>query len=405
MVDDPSKHTTASTAPLTSSSLLSPSGPSMGISASEKTVTFSLGDDGNDDDCGGGLSSPSSSSHAPPLCALARAGAATNAALNGFVQLQSKGVGLDMALKTACWTLRLVSALSEKKKGGEWFGVGSFESEERHRWAATLISAIIDERMMFNQWKWISTARNALNAGRDAAKAYLPSSSVASEASLVSPLLSPPATPISPSLLRAAAESKGSLAANAAVAVTRSINVPRAMALFGFFTYFFRTFEQGQGDIGFWNRFWFTNWDSKKHSRRYKLFKSITLTFSLVLESLKIIDFVAKLREAEKTARPPRSVAATPAGGCPSFDHAIGVTDLRQKLQKSILLWLRNVGDMIIYFQWIEAYRPNRVLASLCGIYSGAVGVYLVWTDNRDAEKKRLREQRLERVNGKAKAE
>eukprot|EP00388_Colpodella_angusta_P003677 GDKJ01012817.1.p1 GENE.GDKJ01012817.1~~GDKJ01012817.1.p1 ORF type:complete len:139 (-),score=17.11 GDKJ01012817.1:79-438(-) len=114
---------------------------------------------------------------------------------------------------------------------------------------------------------------------------------------------------------------------------------------------------------------------------------------SLVVEVLKIIDFRKKLNDAAAKNVDPPSVSATPVTrGSASFDHSLGITDLKQKLRKSVILLIRNIGDMIIYYQWIENYKPNKVLCSLCGIFSGLVGVYLVWSDNlkikNEAEKK-----------------
>ena len=55
--------------------------------------------------------------------------------------------------------------------------------------------------------------------------------------------------------------------------------------------------------------------------------------------------------------------------------------ELHNDLVRSHLFLLRNVCDMIVYFQWIESYRPYKTLEYICGIISGGLGVYLVWAD------------------------
>lgn len=312
--------------------------------------------------------------------ALARA----NDALNGFVALRSKGVGFDMCMKTACWTLRLVAALSDDG-----------QHPERLAWANTLVAAIIDERMMFNQWKWLSTGRNALESGHLFLKICQtpPEKTVTQEVEVIKVVQvdkfaeavssTPPNMPLVTPLVK-----KEEVKVDALSKLT---------SLFTFLTYFSRTFEQVQGDIGFWNRFWFTNWNSRVQSRRYKFFKSIALTMSLVVEILKIVDFKRRLDEAAARNVDPPSVTATPVSrGSASFDHSLGITDLKLKLRKSIILLIRNIGDMIIYYQWIEWYKPNRVLCGLCGMFSGLVGVYLVWTDNAKLKKEVMEKKKKE---------
>lgn len=53
----------------------------------------------------------------------------------------------------------------------------------------------------------------------------------------------------------------------------------------------------------------------------------------------------------------------------------------RHQHVRSTIFFVRNVADIVVYAQWIDSYRPYKTLEYLCGILSGALGVFIVWVD------------------------
>lgn len=57
------------------------------------------------------------------------------------------------------------------------------------------------------------------------------------------------------------------------------------------------------------------------------------------------------------------------------------IASLYYQRNRCFIFFLRNLCDMVVYFQWVTWYKPPPKLQYLCGFFSGAVGVKLVWED------------------------
>jgi hypothetical protein len=53
----------------------------------------------------------------------------------------------------------------------------------------------------------------------------------------------------------------------------------------------------------------------------------------------------------------------------------------RKPSVRSALFLTRNIADLIVYSQWIDAWRPWKPLEFACGMVSGGLGVVIVWAD------------------------
>lgn len=189
----------------------------------------------------------------------------------------------------------------------------------------TLILNIIDCRMLSNHWKYIPTFRQCLSTFSHREK-----------------------LPFYPWLLTA-------------------------------LSFFFRTFEQFAGDISYMQKNVFNHWSRARISWHYKFNKSISLTCCLIVELLKIQQLRKKIvirnRFESPTVSPTGSMSDQATFPCES------VEELRSQLRRSVIFLVRNICDMIVYFQWIEWYRPYKTLEFTCGLISGSLGMYLVWGD------------------------
>ena len=280
----------------------------------------------------------------------------------------SKCVGRDMALKSIVYTMRLATLYSA-------------HDPKRMHLLQTMILNIIDCRMVFNHWKYIGTFRTCI---------------------------------------RTLKESKNTLFVKLITALS----------------FFFRTFEQFAGDMGYLQKNVFTDtWSRTRISWHYKFNKSMSLTCCAIVELWKVITLSEKATRMEanlKNARHGRTPSgnfldggilasptdlgmirrpSTPAceGGLkdweiakeypkalngdgvspfetpllfPNFKAAMAEVDqIRSQRNRSIMFFVRNICDMIVYYQWISWYNPWKHLEYLCGLTSGLMGVYLVWED------------------------
>jgi hypothetical protein len=56
--------------------------------------------------------------------------------------------------------------------------------------------------------------------------------------------------------------------------------------------------------------------------------------------------------------------------------------ELERQRRRSVMFLARNIADIVVYSQWISWYHPWKHLEYACGVFSGAVGMYLVWEDS-----------------------
>ncbi|CUG94230.1 Hypothetical protein, putative [Bodo saltans] len=142
------------------------------------------------------------------------------------------------------------------------------------------------------------------------------------------------------------------------------------------------------GDVGYTQKNIMTHWKRERISWHYKFWKTMSLTCSAILEVIKIVNIQSKRRQLR------RFVAQSPLTTSPSlqpteFPAASQNTndedrdgELATAMRWSVLFLLRNIADMIVYYQWIESYKANKNVEYLCGFFSGAVGVWLVLRDS-----------------------
>jgi hypothetical protein len=154
-------------------------------------------------------------------------------------------------------------------------------------------------------------------------------------------------------------------------------------------SFFCRMLEQFSGDVGYTQKHIMTHWKRERISWHYKFWKTMSLTCSAILEVIKIVNIQSKRRQLR------RFVAQSPLTASPSlqpteFPTANQTTsdedrdsELAAAMRWSILFLMRNIADMIVYYQWIESYKANKNVEYLCGFFSGAVGVWLVWKDSK----------------------
>ena len=288
---------------------------------------------------------------------------------------QTKCVGRDMMLKSIVYTLRLAT-------------LHCGNNQKLLTKLQVLILNIIDTRMLFNQIKYINSARMTIKT----------------------------------------------LMAKDSKPTTTVIKVFTALS------WFFRTFEQFFGDLGYVQKNWLTTeWSRQRLSWHYKFNKSISLTLNAIVELIKVLVLQGKISRANEAKRganhrrvnsgamdsfisspsssgpnldrnhvsSPAAQEATPSGNQVShFPNSPGtdpipspekspaqpslkpqnvnhdVADLTHQRNRCTLFFLRNIADMIIYFQWVTWYQPNLRLCYLCGVFSGLVGVHLVWEDS-----------------------
>lgn len=230
-----------------------------------------------------------------------------------------KSVGRDMMLKSIVYPLRLWSYHSK--------------DETNVKVLSQVVVNIIDARMLGNAWKWIG--------------AYLTG-------------------------YRTALSSEA---------------MPWYQRILLSLSFFFRCLEQLAGDTGYIQKHIMTKqWSRPRISWHYKFWKTMSLTCAALLELIKIVTLQMKRRHLRRfvaqsplTASPSmQPVSFPPPSSCLKLDDD---EEMVSAQRWSMLFLFRNVCDMIVYYQWIESYRPNRSVEYICGFLSGSIGMWLVWRD------------------------
>lgn len=290
-----------------------------------------------------------------------------------------KYLGLDMALKTICYAMRLRMVWS---------------ADAAHRdWLQILVLNIVDCRMLCNSMKHIFTFISAYRAARTPLKNTEFQTLVAKLCTVLS--------------------------------------------------FFFRTFEQLFGDLGYLQKNVFGHWSRDYLSRNYKKYKTFALVCNAILEAMKLYPSFRRvvapvIGESERRLRhlrtfssdtnqaaffadakgvawtpvvngasrffpgwksplaspppDPLTVAAAAGAGnaftvvAPRRQAEAALTpSIAERMQdptlRSALFLTRNVADIIVYGQWVSWYNPPKTLEYCCGILSGALGVFIVWAD------------------------
>jgi hypothetical protein len=194
--------------------------------------------------------------------------------------------------------------------------------KERSDMLQTLILNIIDSRMLGNQWKYMGTFRGTVQS-----------------------FLNIGATEILP-------------------------------WMFATLTLFFRTFEQLFGDLGYMQKNWISSWSRVRISWHYKFWKSMSLTCSAIVELIKIMKYRQQIRVMRRNIHTP---AATPIDGSAPQLPTLSIETAESEMAMSQMFLFRNLCDMVVYYVWIESYKPPKTLECLAGMCSGAIGVWLVW--------------------------
>lgn len=140
----------------------------------------------------------------------------------------------------------------------------------------------------------------------------------------------------------------------------KSNYIVKAQYIFTYLSYFFRIFEQLSGDLGYMQKVVFRTWSRATLSFYYRFFKSLSLTCALLVELCRSPMVEHRLREA-----------TTPQEMCIA----------RRELAVSRVLIVRNLCDMYVYYKWLPNYTPIRTIEYICGMISGMIGVWLVWSD------------------------
>lgn len=160
------------------------------------------------------------------------------------------------------------------------------------------------------------------------------------------------------------------------------------------FSFLFRSLEQLSGDLGYIRNHLIPQWSRPRISWHYKFWKTMSLTCCAILEMMKLIDLKRKREMARVVAQSPVCTPAKqqkelefpppPAPCCEDAD------EVANAMRWSAVFLFRNICDMIVYFQWIESYRPNKHLEYICGFFSGLIGVYIVWKDIKWPSSKKI---------------
>lgn len=151
---------------------------------------------------------------------------------------------------------------------------------------------------------------------------------------------------------------------------------PPSMVLCMALMFWFRTFEQIWGDLGYLQKNAIPSLRRERTSWHFKFNKSISLTFAACLEMLRIFRY-RNLRSDHIDQH------SSPTNITSPNEHSDSEVDYDREIFKSSVFLFRNVLDMIVYYQWIPWYRPWKWLSYSCGTVSGVLGVYMIWEDTK----------------------
>lgn len=258
--------------------------------------------------------------------------------LSRMTRYQQKAVGVDMNCKAFVYTLRLIVSLNPQNK----------DLCDRLNLA---VGTITEGRMLANQWKYFQTGKQFVTT------------------------------------------------------LGQRKKMPTSLWFFSTMAFLMRTLEQLWGDAGLVCTRWRHDWNRAAISRGYKFFKSWGLLCSAICEVIKMMALRRRIRYIKGAST--NTGVSSPTSKTPiltskfaltdkpvasaeqeeeideqaksSYEVTLEIAEARSQMTEHALLVLRNICDMIIYFQWIESYNPNKTLQALCGMYSGFFGIYLVW--------------------------
>ena len=128
------------------------------------------------------------------------------------------------------------------------------------------------------------------------------------------------------------------------------------------FSIIFRAIGQLSGDLMYTQKYIAQWWSFPRLQWHYRFSKSIAQTLAAVLDL--------------KTLRKHFSLESTS-----DFE----LEEKRKKIFLTLLALLRNMCDMVTYYQWVPWYHPAKPLELGCGVVSGAVGVYFCWLSSGEA--------------------
>ncbi|KAJ9456123.1 hypothetical protein DIPPA_18267 [Diplonema papillatum] len=94
-------------------------------------------------------------------------------------------------------------------------------------------------------------------------------------------------------------------------------------------------------------------WDANRIGKGYKMGKSISLTILIAVESWRVNAMLDKAKQ----------------------EHRRLTVVQRSSVKESLFAIARCVCDCIIYYTWVNAYKPNKTLCYLCGLLSAIIGL------------------------------
>lgn len=244
--------------------------------------------------------------------------------LDAVVSYQSRGVGVDMVLKSILGVFRLLMLYSKKSKDkAKYFKI---------------VDSIIECRMLCNFGKPGITLYQGIhkyNAHLKEEKAQELSSSAGNQC-------------------------------NSVCSTGPNTNHCTLCEKIFLGSSLFRTLEQLSGDLGFLQKVVMHQWSREKLSFCYRFFKSFSLTLALIGELI----HHARLSQQFRSHR-------CEDGEC----YHMGT--VKRELLVSRSLIVRTLCDMYVYYKWLPFYTPNTTAEYICGSISGLIGVWLVWKDHR----------------------
>ncbi|KAH9578085.1 hypothetical protein LSM04_004429 [Trypanosoma melophagium] len=126
--------------------------------------------------------------------------------------------------------------------------------------------------------------------------------------------------------------------------------------------HFFRSLEQVFGDLNYYQMIFMRHWNRTRISLGYWFFKSLSLTCGFVNELLRLKSTLSSPQWKKQTQQE------------------------RSMFLKAVIISLtRYICDMVVYYQWIPCYNPNKTLQYICGSLCGSLAVYAFWNETQAA--------------------
>ncbi|ORC85577.1 uncharacterized protein TM35_000341890 [Trypanosoma theileri] len=127
-------------------------------------------------------------------------------------------------------------------------------------------------------------------------------------------------------------------------------------------SFFFRSLEQVFGDLNYYQMVCMHHWNRTRLSLGYWFFKSLSLTCGFLHELLRMKSALTSPQWKKRTPK-----------------------ERSEFLKAEIISLTRYICDMIVYYQWVPWYNPNKTLQYFCGALCGSLGSYTFWKETQAA--------------------